>query len=140
MIGTSGRCADRWPGCNRGGLLRAAIRAAFVLFLCMVVLQPGKATVMTDIQCEIRSRPGASGLELTGVLWSERDLSGDYSFIVDSHGPGGVSQVAQRGRFNIAAGGSHILGTVTVNATASGSFLARFTVRTADGEACIVEM
>ena len=105
-----------------------------------MLFQIGEATAMADIQCEIRSRPGTMGLELTGVLWSDRELSGDYSFIVDSQGPGGVSKVAQRGHFTIEAGGSHVLGTVTVNAATGGNLLARLTIRTDNGTICAAEV
>ncbi len=121
-------------------LRRTLMRRLLVPALIGMLFQIGEATAMADIQCEIRSRPGTMGLELTGVLWSDRELSGDYSFIVDSQGPGGVSKVAQRGHFTIEAGGSHILGTVTVNAATGGNLLARLTIRTDETSICTAEL
>lgn len=133
-----GGCSRNFPALRDKGW--ALNRFLLLSALIGMLFQFGEAKAMADIQCEIRSRPGTMGLELTGVLWSDRALSGDYSFIVDSQGPGGISKVAQRGHFAIEAGGSHVLGTVTVNSATGGNLLARFTIRTGARTVCTAEI
>ena len=42
---------------------------------------------MTDIRCEIRTRPSSNGLELIGLVWSDGPAAGRYDFTVNKDGP-----------------------------------------------------
>lgn len=91
---------------------------------------------MSIIQCEIRSRPVANGLELTGVVWAPQPMQGDYRFSVSSEGSGGRSNVAQSGVFALDPNQPSMIGKVVVNSGAGSSFVARLSIHTENGEEC----
>lgn len=116
-----------------------AFPAALMLAACMAIY-PQKASAMKDLHCEIRSRPVNGSVELTGVVWSDKQqATGDYSFIVNSQGPSGSSNVAQKGLFSVEPHHERVVGTVVVNARAGDRFLARLTINS-DGEICTAEV
>jgi len=91
-----------------------------------------KADAMSDIQCEIRSRPFAAGMEVSGFVWSDHNAVGSYSFIVNKEGSSGSSHVVQRGLLSLEANHPQIVGTISVNTRSGDKYLARLTV-TAEG-------
>ena len=66
---------------------------------------------MTDIRCEIRTRPSSNGLELIGLVWSDGPAAGRYDFTVNKDGPGGSSCTHQSGFFTKQA---HLPATVAI--------------------------
>jgi hypothetical protein len=117
---------------------RWVLPASLLLAACMAV-NPQETSAMTDIHCEIRTKPVGKTLELVGVVWTDgRQMTGDYSFVVNSQGPGGSSNVAQKGLFSVNPREEAVIGTVIVNARAGNRFLARLTI-TSEGEICTAE-
>ncbi len=91
---------------------------------------------MNTIRCEIRSRPVGNGLELTGVIWANEEVRGDYSFTIRSQGAGGSSNVVQSGIFAIHPNQAKIVGAVVVNSGDGSSYSASLSVRSDGEEVC----
>ncbi|MGB8622692.1 MAG: curli-like amyloid fiber formation chaperone CsgH [Paracoccaceae bacterium] len=121
------------------GRALSLVLPALILGACMAVY-PQKAVAMKEIQCEIRSRPVDRGVELVGVVWSDNEAAGGYSFIVKSEGPSGSSNVAQRGLFSLQANKPRVIGTVMVNSRAGDRFLARLTITSDGTEICSAQI
>lgn len=112
--------------------------AAAVLFLVSLLALPGeKVHAMSNIQCEIRSRPVSGGVELTGVIYASRELRGDYRFAVESRGAGGSSNIVQSGLFSLRPDEPRVVGAIMVNSGSGSSFVARLSVRSDEGETCV---
>lgn len=103
----------------------------------LLILAGERANAMSNIQCEIRSRPVANGLELVGVVWAPHQVQGEYSFSVTSKGSGGSSNVSQSGVFVLEPNEAKMLGKVMVNSGAGSSFAARLSINAANGADCI---
>lgn len=88
---------------------------------------------MPFISCKIEKKPIASGLELTGVLWSDVPAAGNYNFTVDKVGASGRSKVLQSGIFSIEKNETVVVGTVTLNESRGDRYLARLVI-SRDGE------
>lgn len=108
-----------------GGLLPVSVERVFA---------------MSEIECEIKSQASTSGMVFTGVIWATRKTVGDYKFMVSKHGPGGTSNVVQRGLFAVGANKSSVVGTVAVNAGAGDQVLARLTITSNGHEICTAEL
>lgn len=98
----------------------------------------GRVQAMTtsSIECEIRSRHVAAGVELTGIIRALRPVRGDYSFSVLSEGSGGASNVHQNGLFAASPDEPAVVGAVVVNSGAGSSVSVRLLVHSEDGELC----
>lgn len=115
-------------------LPRTSLRVAKLLpIVFLVSLSAERVEAMTSIQCEIRSRPVANGIELTGVVWAADGAKGDYRFSVSSRGSGGTSNIVQSGYFVLQPHQPKVVGSVVVNSGSGSSFAARLSVQ-ADGE------
>lgn len=104
----------------------------------MAVVPSEKADTMSDIKCEIRSRPLAAGLEVIGVVWSDSRASGSYNFLVNKEGPSGSSHVVQRGLFTVEPHQQQVIGTISVDAASGDRYLARLIVYS-DGQETICD-
>lgn len=66
--------------------------------------------------CEIRATPKASLVKLEAVTKSDTAGGGTYSFHVEKSGGSGRSVINQGGDFDVAAGRSQLLSSVTLDA------------------------
>ncbi|WP_404404979.1 curli-like amyloid fiber formation chaperone CsgH [Pelagibacterium halotolerans] len=104
----------------------------FVLVLFYAIL-PWEAKAMSEVQCEIRSQPLATGVDLVGVVWADHSVSGSYQFIVNKEGASGSSRVIQRGLLALEKNQPQVVGSITINAGSGDRYIVRLTV-TADGD------
>jgi hypothetical protein len=87
-----------------------------------------------DVQCLIRAKPMAGGMELEAVVASETPLSGTYQFDVRKAGSAGTSSSAQSGDFD-AASGEAVVGHVNLGLEPGATYNAELVVRWNDHEA-----
>jgi hypothetical protein len=132
---------DSGLGCRLAKTTAAPARVGRQMAKAMVVafalaLLGGRVQAMSNIQCEIRSRPVNNGVELTGVVWAEEGAQGDYRFAVSSEGSGGSSNVVQSGFFVLRPHEPRVVGSVVVNSGSGSSFAARLSVQAETGELC----
>ena len=87
-----------------------------------------------DVQCEIRAKPMAGGMELEAVVASGTPLSGTYQFDVRKSGHAGTSSSAQSGDFDAVAGEA-VVGHVGLGLEQGATYDAQLVVRWNDHEA-----
>jgi hypothetical protein len=83
------------------------------------------------IQCGIEAKADRGMVAFRGVLEADTDLSGSYSFSVESSGHGGSSNIRQGGTFSADAGEEVHLGQAALSD--GGQYEVKFEV-TANGE------
>ncbi len=105
-----------------------------------VLAIPVKVDAMSILHCEIRTRPVGQGMEITGVVWANGIVMGDFSLNVRSEGAGGMSNVGQSGLFSTQPNQSSVLGSVVVNSGEGSSFSARLTITSDDTVDCTAEL
>lgn len=94
-------------------------------------LAPTEATA--DVQCLIRAKPMAGGVELEGVVVSEVPISGTYQFDVNKAGPAGTSSSAQSGDFEVRSG-EEIVGHVRLGLEPGATYEVELVVQWSGGE------
>lgn len=70
------------------------------------------------VRCEIRATPEGGMVLLEALAYADRNVSGTYSFHVESTGRTGGTSIEQGGAFNAAPGKPATLGAVTLDAKA----------------------
>jgi len=107
--------------------------------LALVLIPAGAlATIATadqsvgPVRCEIRVTPEGGMVSLEALAHADRNVSGTYSFHVESAGRSGGTNVEQGGPFSAAPGKPATLGAVTLEAKGA-VFDARLEV-TVDGK------
>jgi hypothetical protein len=90
--------------------------------------QSPKAT--DQLKCEIEVSQTASGVELQAVVSTGRDTTGSYRLRIAKTGGGGSASIDQSGGFEVSAGASRVVSTVSLGA--DGRYTARLSVA-ADG-------
>jgi hypothetical protein len=88
----------------------------------------------TDVQCQIRAKSMAGGIELEAVVASETPQSGTYQFDVRKAGHAGTSSSAQSGEFD-AVSGEAVVGHVGLGLEPGATYDAQLVVRWNDHEA-----
>ena len=68
------------------------------------------------VRCEIRATPEGSMVLLEALAHADRNVSGTYSFHVESTGHTGGTNIEQGGAFSAAPGRATALGAVTLDA------------------------
>lgn len=94
---------------------------------------PNRAEAAADVQCLIRAKPMAGGVELEGVVASEAPLSGTYQFYVRKAGPAGTSSSAQSGDLELESG-EETVGHVGLGLERGASYKAELVVQWDGGE------
>ena len=85
---------------------------------------------MVSIECDILTRAVTGGTEFSGIVRSQSQVAGDYSFIVASSGAGGTSSVIQRGLFQLGKEHEAMVGQIVIGSGARTQVTARLTIRT----------
>jgi hypothetical protein len=83
------------------------------------------------IECEVRTKQVAGGVELEAVVLA--GAPGSYAFSVVRHGAGGSSTTAQSGEFERSSG-EQVLGTVQLGLDGASKYSAELTVKWQGGE------
>ena len=104
--------------------------------LCLVLLGAVPALAGNALSCEILASPKGGVTELVAVVLPAKAVRGDYSFIVYSAGPGGVSTIHQGGLFDGSGSERTMLSVVTIGKDVVDSFAAELIVETEDGGRC----
>ncbi|MCD7059647.1 curli-like amyloid fiber formation chaperone CsgH [Pelagibacterium xiamenense] len=115
---------------TRGWLI---LQSLVFLIAIFVAILPQEAEAMSEVQCEIRSQPLSTGVDLVGVVWADHTISGSYQFIVNKEGASGSSRVIQRGLLALEKDRPQVVGSITINAGSGDRYIVRLTV-TADGD------
>jgi hypothetical protein len=68
------------------------------------------------VRCEIHAAPQSSMLTLEALVHADKNVSGSYSFHVESVGTAGGTNIEQGGAFDASPGRPAVLGTVTLSA------------------------
>jgi hypothetical protein len=87
-----------------------------------------------DVECLIRAKPMAGGIELEAIVASGIPLSGTYQFDVRKAGHAGSSSSAQSGEFD-AVSGEAVVGHVGLGLEPDATYDAELVVRWNDHEA-----
>ncbi|BAV47523.1 hypothetical protein MesoLj113a_18010 [Mesorhizobium sp. 113-1-2] len=87
---------------------------------------------IAPVRCEIRATPEGGMVSLEALAHADRDVSGTYSFHVESAGRTGGTNIEQGGPFSVAPDKPATLGTVMLDAKGA-VFDARLKV-TVDGK------
>ncbi|WFU11963.1 curli-like amyloid fiber formation chaperone CsgH (plasmid) [Rhizobium sp. CB3090] len=93
--------------------------------LTLVLLPAGAlaAMVATDqseggLRCEIRATPEAGMVTLEALAHTDKHISGNYTFHVESAGGAGGSNIDQSGAFDATPGRTATLGSVSLRSKA----------------------
>ncbi|UVK49401.1 hypothetical protein BPNPMPFG_008360 (plasmid) [Mesorhizobium sp. AR07] len=107
--------------------------------LALVLVSAGALATMATadqsvepVRCEIRATPQGGMVSLEALAHADRNVSGTYSFHVESAGRSGGTNIEQGGAFSAAPGKPATLGAVTLDAKGA-VFDARLKV-TVDGK------
>ena len=91
--------------------------------LALVLVPAGALATMATadqslgpVRCEIRATPDGGMVSLEALAHTDRNVSGTYSFHVESAGRTGGTNIEQGGAFSAAPGKPATLGTVTLDA------------------------
>jgi hypothetical protein len=91
--------------------------------LALVLIPAGALATMATadqsvepVRCEIRATPEGGMVSLEALAHADRNVSGTYSFHVESAGRTGGTNIEQGGAFSAAPGKPATLGTVTLDA------------------------
>lgn len=95
---------------------------------------PIGAEAAADVQCLIRAKPLADGVQLEGVVESKSPLSGTYQFEVRKAGSAGTSSSAQSGEFEMGSG-EEVIGLVELGIERGASYDAKLALQWRGGEA-----
>ena len=120
---------------GRAGLRKHLALPVLLLAACATV-NPLEAFTMAEINCKIERRALDSGLELSGVVWSDTKAAGKYSLFVRKEGSSGRSSVTQQGLFSVRPEEPSVLGTVMLNAVRGDTYRAELTITTEDNQTC----
>lgn len=96
-----------------------------------------QAHASAEVECEIRTKTTADGVELEGVLASARPISGTYEFDVRKTGSAGTSNSAQSGDFDMQSG-EEVIGFVGLSLEQGASYEAKLVVEWPGGETSCV--
>lgn len=94
-------------------------RVIAALALCSVGTMATMATADQSpgpVRCEIRATPDGGMVSLEALAHTDRNVSGTYSFHVESAGRTGGTDIEQGGAFSAALGRPATLGIVTLDA------------------------
>ena len=92
-----------------------------------------RAHASTEVECEIRTKTTANGVELEGVLASATPIAGTYEFDVRKAGSAGTSNSAQSGDFETQSG-EEVIGFVGLGLEQGASYEAKLVVKWPGGE------
>lgn len=91
--------------------------------LALVLVPAGALATMATadqpigpVRCEIRATPEGNMVSLEALAYADRNVSGTYSFHVESAGQTGGSNIEQGGAFSAAPGKPATLSAVTLDA------------------------
>ena len=91
--------------------------------LALVLIPVGALAAMATadqsigpVRCEIRATPESGMVSLEALAHADRNVSGTYSFHVESAGRSGGTNIEQGGAFSAAPGKPATLGVVTLGA------------------------
>ncbi|UVK41990.1 hypothetical protein BPNPMPFG_003615 [Mesorhizobium sp. AR07] len=94
--------------------------------LALVLIPAGALAAMATadhsvepVRCEIRATPESGMVSLEALAHANRNLSGTYSFHVESTGRSGGTNIEQGGAFSAAPGKPATLSAVTLDAKAA---------------------
>lgn len=87
------------------------------------------------LRCEIRKAETGGLVEVTGIIASERALSGHFQFTILKSGGGGSSNINQANPFTLVAGQEQPVGHVKINLDRDAHLAIELTVM-ADGIEC----
>lgn len=85
---------------------------------------------MVSIECDILTRAVSGGTEFSGIVRSQSQIAGEYSFTVASSGAGGTSNIIQRGLFQIDREHEAMVGQIVIGSGARSQVTARLSIRT----------
>ncbi|WP_192177388.1 curli-like amyloid fiber formation chaperone CsgH [Mesorhizobium amorphae] len=100
-------------------LVKHPRRVIAALALCSVGAMATMATAdqsLGPVRCEIRATPDGGMVLLEALAHTDRNVSGTYSFHVESAGRTGGTNIEQGGAFSAAPGRPATLGIVTLDA------------------------
>jgi hypothetical protein len=80
------------------------------------------------VECDIRSKVDAGGLQLEAIARSNERVRGEYVFTVLKQSSSGTTESQQSGDFAIERRGDVVLTTVVLEAAARGHYGAKLTV------------
>ncbi|QCL97371.1 curli-like amyloid fiber formation chaperone CsgH [Agrobacterium tumefaciens] len=95
--------------------LAAILAMALLPFSAVAAISTAKEPAEGQ-RCEIRATPQAGMVKLEAATKGDTGGRGTYSFHVEKSGGGGSSVINQGGDFDVAAGRSQLLGSVTLDA------------------------
>ncbi len=95
-----------------------------------VVAEEGAAS---RLECAIRSEPKGDFLQLTAIVRSKKQLSGEYNLIVSKHSETGTSENAQSGAFSLTSERERVLTTTLLDHSAFGHYRAELSLKTTIG-------
>ncbi|MFK3779744.1 curli-like amyloid fiber formation chaperone CsgH [Agrobacterium sp. NPDC089420] len=95
--------------------LAATLALALLPFGAVAAMSTVKDTTDAKL-CEIRATPQAGMVRLEAIAKGEAEGGGTYTFHVEKSGNGGRSAINQGGDFEVAAGRSQLLSSVTLDA------------------------
>jgi curli production assembly/transport CsgH protein len=103
-------------------MLRIKHPGHIIAALALVLISAGAlATIATagqsvrPVRCEIRVMPEGDMVSLEALAHADRNVSGTYSFHVESTGQTGGTNIEQGGAFSAAPGSPATLGAVTLD-------------------------
>jgi len=109
----------------------AALAAPVLLALGIAGANAGGSTQNGPIQCGIEYSSNGGMVTFNGVLVAKTDLSGSYTFRIESSGHGGSTNIRQGGNFSARAGEELQLGQASLSS--GGQYGVKFEV-TANGQ------
>ncbi|MGX7873451.1 curli-like amyloid fiber formation chaperone CsgH [Mesorhizobium sp. ORM6] len=100
---------------NRSRRVIAALAGVLVSAAAVATMASADQSV-GPVRCEVSVTPEGGMVSLEALAHADRNMSGTYSFHVESAGRTGGTNIEQGGPFSAAPGKPAALGTVTLNA------------------------